>query len=132
MCWDLDWSDATYLNSGTRTARTKKRCVAGCTIFVGETYYFTTMAYDGQVSDYVYCSACLTASRALGNACRLYDESDDPPIDDLLQAYHDHLNGGELPLNIVPPDVVARLREEQLKLEARVRHMSVDDVLSLG
>jgi hypothetical protein len=120
MCWESDgyW---TVLGSGKRTARKPHRCEAGCRINPGDRYHYWTGIWEGDFTTGKACDPCWKAARALGDACRIYEKwSDDPPIYELRDAYAEHLDHGELPRDVVPPNVVRRLQRHYRELKKRV------------
>lgn len=119
MCWDND-GDWTHLASGTRVASKTHRCVEGCRVEPGERYHYWTGLWDGDFTTTKACVGCVKAARALGDACRLYEKwSDDPPIGELRDAYQEHLEHGELPRDVVPPNVVRQLQRHYRELKKR-------------
>jgi hypothetical protein len=116
MCWENEggWVE---LNRGVRTARKAHLCAEGHTINPGERYHWAVGKWEGDFSTWKACEPCIAAAQALGAACRLYDRwSDNPPLGTLYESYVEHLVGGELPLDVVPPEVVAGLWEHAERL----------------
>lgn len=117
MCWENDgtW---TQLGGGTNVARKQHRCDQGCVIQPGQRYHWGAGLGDGEFYSWKECEPCHQASIALGAACRLYDPySTDPPIGMLLDAYHEHLDLGELEAEVVPDDLMALLHHHHARLK---------------
>lgn len=92
MCW-YDGEVSAIWNVTERRARKTYPCYeCDATIERGQKYQNIASLYDGRWGTYRLCIPCVTASEALGAACRLYEvDSCNPPIGGLRDALDEHL-----------------------------------------